>query len=45
VKIIKKKLKEKNIEVNPVNLLTPTTMSIDNSKEIKVRDKKHKDQF
>jgi hypothetical protein len=41
VKIIKKR--KKNIEVNPVNPLTPTTMSRDNSKEIKVRYKKHKD--
>jgi hypothetical protein len=44
VKIIKK-IKEKNIEVNLVNPLTPTTMSNDNSKERKVREKKYKDQF
>jgi hypothetical protein len=44
VKIIKK-IKEKNIEVNLVNPLTPTTMSNDNSKERKVREKTYKDQF
>jgi hypothetical protein len=38
VKIIKK-IKERNIAVNLVNTLTPTTMSNDNSKERKVRKK------
>jgi hypothetical protein len=33
------KIINKNIEVNQVNPLTPTTMSNDNSKERKVRKK------